>query len=332
MQEGLCLVGDGSDDLGMRMTDVAHAEGCGEIDEAIPVDVPEVRVGSAFPKNRRWIERRDVSALDFRETRGEGARFGSRNFAEQGGTERGWEIFHGSVEGIRVGRGGLHRNIIGREGQVRREPLIWVALALNAIRDQESVTPTMLGPAGDRERRMRSGGEIVYVALGANLGDRGATFATVIATIEKDADLDLLRVSSIFETDPMGPLGQGTYLNAVIELRVRLDPFELLTLLHAIERAMGRDRGAETERWGARELDLDILFFGDRRIDSVDLVVPHARAHERNFVMTPLAEIVPDLIHPVFGISIAEIALGLPKLDRHRVWAESAAWPRLAQV
>lgn len=190
----------------------------------------------------------------------------------------------------------------------------------------------MLAPSDDRERWVRSGGEIVYVALGANLGDRGATFATVIATIEQDADLDLLRLSSIFETDPMGPPGQDAYLNAVVEMRVRLGPAELLVWLHAMERAMGRDRAAEAERWGARELDLDILFFANRRIDSDDLVIPHARAHERNFVMTPLAEIVPDLIHPVLGMSIAEIVLGLPKLDRRCVWAESTAWPRIAQI
>ncbi|MFP6656429.1 MAG: 2-amino-4-hydroxy-6-hydroxymethyldihydropteridine diphosphokinase [Myxococcota bacterium] len=174
---------------------------------------------------------------------------------------------------------------------------------------------------------MNSAGEIVYVALGANLGDRGATFASAIEAFEQDADLDLLRVSSIFETDPVGPAGQDAYLNAVVEIRVRLGPPELLARLHAIERAMGRDREAEAERWGPRELDLDILFFGDRWIESPTLVVPHARAHERNFVMTPLAEIVPDLIHPKLGLSVAEIARGLPELDRRSVWADPAAWP-----
>ena len=148
---------------------------------------------------------------------------------------------------------------------------------------------------------MTGSGEIVYVALGANLGDREATFAAVIQAIEDDREFALLRVSSVFETEPIGPPGQGLYLNVVVGLRTRLDPIELLKRLHAIERAMGRDRQREISRWGPRTLDLDILFFGERVIDSPELVIPHARAHERNFVMTPLAEIAPSLMHPKLG-------------------------------
>jgi 2-amino-4-hydroxy-6-hydroxymethyldihydropteridine diphosphokinase len=174
---------------------------------------------------------------------------------------------------------------------------------------------------------MRRGGEIVYVALGSNLGDREGNFAAVLEAIEKDSDLCLLRASSVFETEAVGPPGQGPYLNAVVELRVWHEPLELLTRLHAIERAMGRDRRGETQRWGPRKLDLDIIFFGDREIELPTLIVPHRRAHERNFVMTPLAEIVPALIHPQLGKSAAEIAGSLPVLESAYVWAGPNVWP-----
>lgn len=179
---------------------------------------------------------------------------------------------------------------------------------------------------------MSEGEELVYVALGANLGDREESFAGVIEAIEKDSDLALVCASSIFETEPVGPPGQDFYLNAVVALRVRLDPFELLTRLHAIERAMGRDRRAESERWGPRELDLDILFFGDRQIETPTLVVPHARAHERNFVMEPLSEIAPGLIHPRLGITAAEIARSLPDLGGAYVWSGPTVWPMRAMM
>ena len=173
---------------------------------------------------------------------------------------------------------------------------------------------------------MREGEELVYVGLGANLGDREENLARAIETIEKDSDLALLGVSSAFETAPVGPPGQDFYLNAVVVLRVRLEPFELLTRLRGIERAMGRDRRREEERWGPRTLDLDILFFGDRQIETADLVIPHARAHERNFVMGPLAEIAPDLIHPRLGIAVAEIARALPDLGNAYVWSDPTRW------
>jgi 2-amino-4-hydroxy-6-hydroxymethyldihydropteridine diphosphokinase len=174
---------------------------------------------------------------------------------------------------------------------------------------------------------MNEGQELVYVGLGANLGDREESLARAIETIEKDSDLALFGVSSVFETEPVGPPGQDFYLNAVVALRVRLGPLELLVRLRGIERAMGRDRRQEKERWGPRTLDLDILFFGDRQIETPELVIPHVRAHERNFVMAPLAEIAPGLIHPRLGITVAEIALALPDLGSAYVWSDPARWP-----
>ena len=97
---------------------------------------------------------------------------------------------------------------------------------------------------------MRTGGEIVYVAVGANLGNREATFTAAIRAVEAESDLLLLSASPVFETEPMGPAGQGAYLNAVMELRVWLGPVELLRRLQSIEIALGRDRSRETQRWG----------------------------------------------------------------------------------
>jgi 2-amino-4-hydroxy-6-hydroxymethyldihydropteridine diphosphokinase len=97
--------------------------------------------------------------------------------------------------------------------------------------------------------------------------------------------------------------------------------------LREIERAMGRDRRPEDVRWGPRTLDLDILFFGARQIETAELVIPHARAHERNFVMAPLAQIAPGLIHPGLGIAVAEIARGLSDLGRGYAWSGQTPWP-----
>lgn len=174
---------------------------------------------------------------------------------------------------------------------------------------------------------MRVGGEIVYVAVGANLGDREATFASVIRSIEQERDLLLLAASPVFESEPIGPAGQEAYLNAVLELRAWLAPLDLLRRLQAIEERLGRERGPESVRWGPRMIDLDLVFFGDRCIDLPDLVVPHPRAHERSFVMTPMAELAPDFRHPVEGASVAEIARGRPDVEHVRVWRRPAGWP-----
>ena len=174
---------------------------------------------------------------------------------------------------------------------------------------------------------MRIGGEIVYVAVGANLGDREASFTATIQAIEAESDLLLLAASPVFETEPVGPEGQGAYLNAVMQLRVWLGPIELLRRLQSIEMALGRDRRRETPRWGPREIDLDILFFGDRCIDSPDLVVPHVHAHERIFVMAPMAEIAASFVHPKLGITVGQIARSFPDLEGVRAWPRPPGWP-----
>ena len=126
---------------------------------------------------------------------------------------------------------------------------------------------------------MRDGGELVFVAVGANLGDREATFAAVVRALEREPDLLLVAASSVYETDPIGPGDQGNYLNAVLGLRSWLAPLELLGRLQQIEAMLGRDRPPSAVRWSARTIDLDLLFFGERCIELPELTVPHPRLH-----------------------------------------------------
>jgi 2-amino-4-hydroxy-6-hydroxymethyldihydropteridine diphosphokinase len=138
-----------------------------------------------------------------------------------------------------------------------------------------------------------------FIGVGSNVGDRAAHVAFAFDALDRAAGIRLVRRSTIHETAPVGPPGQGPYLNAVVELAVSLAPVELLRVLLDIERRCGRDRATEI-RFGPRTLDLDILTWGaaapgGARIDSPGLVVPHPRMHDRQFVLVPLAELDPDL-------------------------------------
>lgn len=138
-----------------------------------------------------------------------------------------------------------------------------------------------------------------FVAVGSNVGDRASHVAFAFAALDAAPGVRLVRRSTLHETDPVGPPGQGPYLNAVVELATSLSPLQLLATLLDIERARGRDRSREV-RFGPRTLDLDLLAWGAARpggafIDAPGLTVPHPRMHERPFVLVPLAEVAPDL-------------------------------------
>ncbi len=174
---------------------------------------------------------------------------------------------------------------------------------------------------------MREGGELVFVAVGANLDDREATFAAVVRALESESDLLLVGASTVYETDPIGPPGQEAYLNAVLGLRSWLSPIELLHRLQSIEVLLGRDRSGAAERWGPRRIDLDLLFFGERCIDLPELVVPHPRAHERAFVLLPLAELAPSLVHPRMGVTVGELVRVHLDSEAVRPWRRPEGWP-----
>lgn len=131
----------------------------------------------------------------------------------------------------------------------------------------------------------------VFLGLGSNLGDRGGFLKAAVNALP-----DLVATSPVYETEPVGgPGGQGPYLNLVVELDTTLDPRQLLELGQDLERQAGRVRG---ERWGPRLLDIDVLWVEGREVDEPDLQVPHPRLWERRFVLTPLADLAPDLVGP----------------------------------
>lgn len=157
--------------------------------------------------------------------------------------------------------------------------------------------------------------ETAYIALGSNLGDRVANCRKAIGLMA-GRGIEIVRVSSFYETEPWGVEDQPMFINAAAEARTALEPMELLKTLKAIEDSMGRER---TGRWGPRTIDLDILFYGEAVLESGALRVPHPDAHLRAFVMAPLAEIAPGFVHPVVKKTIGELAASLDQSGVKRV-------------
>ena len=129
---------------------------------------------------------------------------------------------------------------------------------------------------------------VCYIGICSNLGDRRVYIDKAIEMLGRAAGTRVNRVSSIYETDPVGGVRQGKFLNAVMEVETTLDPLGLLKELNKIEVSLGRVRGLNN---GPRTIDLDILYFGEEHIDSADIVVPHPRIKEREFVLKGLREL-----------------------------------------
>ena len=145
-----------------------------------------------------------------------------------------------------------------------------------------------------------------YVGLGSNLGERESLLKSAIGQLAQLPETRLGRVSSLYDTAPVGELDQPNFLNAVVQLETALTARQLLWNLLLIERRLGRVRHA-AQRYGPRTIDLDLVLFGDQVIDTVDLKVPHPEYHRRAFVLVPLAEIEPKLVHPVLGLTATEL-------------------------
>ena len=138
-----------------------------------------------------------------------------------------------------------------------------------------------------------------YVGLGANLGDRERSLRAAVDTLAAEDGVDVVAVSTLRETDPVGVGEQPRFLNGVVALETTLSARELLDRLLAVEQRFGRVRVRGEH--GPRTLDLDLLLYGDETIDEPGLTVPHPRLHERRFVLEPLAELVPGLVVPGHG-------------------------------
>ncbi|GAE28005.1 2-amino-4-hydroxy-6-hydroxymethyldihydropteridine pyrophosphokinase [Halalkalibacter wakoensis JCM 9140] len=157
----------------------------------------------------------------------------------------------------------------------------------------------------------------VYIALGSNIGDRASFLEKAIALLEKQSEIQLVRRSSIYETEPVGYVDQQSFLNMVVHIQTTKSAKELLDVTQSIEQYCGRERDV---RWGPRTIDLDILLFDEDNLMLEDLIIPHPRMWERAFVIVPLMEIHPNLYAKQLDQTIKEIYEDLPDKEGVRVW------------
>ena len=149
----------------------------------------------------------------------------------------------------------------------------------------------------------------VFVGLGSNIGDRLEFLQKGVLELERTPGLSVTLISSVYETEPVGKKNQRQFLNAAVELSCSVSVSQLYERMKEIERLIGR---TPTERWGPREIDLDLLYFDDEVIEGSTFIVPHRESSNRRFVLVPLSEIAPDFIDPAKKCSVRTLLESCP--------------------
>ena len=159
----------------------------------------------------------------------------------------------------------------------------------------------------------------VYLGLGSNIGDRESNILDAVNKLTTSSKIDLLRSSAIYQTEPWGLGNQPKFLNSVLEIKTNLSPISLLTYTQTIETMLGRQKQV---RFGPRLIDIDILLYGDQSVyyEEPNLQIPHPRMHIRSFVLTPLAELIPNHVIKQFGTSIMDLSTHVEGHEGVIIW------------